>query len=220
MNKKTDKEKLENIRIPFMGIPSEAKQRFANECKAIEISKSADGRGLSTGADIDYHLVNGFLPDELKEDFEKYHKGEADVRIVREPASFKTMRGKGETALSWSKNPGTKKDGSPSINRGFLVDPIPMIMYVRESKRWWKNGPKNPRHESIEWNREIKSGFYFIDVARASYYIQLTANNKSDAIIDSQDMYRMLVDASDEGNFVEVPEPKGPVMKLRFAFEY
>ena len=80
MNNKTDKEKLENIRIPFTRIPLEAKQRFANESKAIEVSKSADGKGLSTGADIDYHLVNGFLPDELGEDFEKFHKGEADVK--------------------------------------------------------------------------------------------------------------------------------------------
>ena len=219
MNNKTDKEKLENIRIPFTRIPLEAKQRFANESKAIEVSKSADGKGLSTGADIDYHLVNGFLPDELGEDFEKFHKGEADVKIRGEPASFKTMRGKGDTALSWSKNPEKKKDGSPSIDRKFLENPIPMIMYVRESKKWYKNGPQNPVHESIDWKREIKSGFYFIDVVSASEYIELKSNNKSDAIIDSQDMYRMLVDAVDEGNFVEIPEPKGPVMKLLFAFE-
>ena len=211
---------VKKIHSTLTRLTMEARQRFANECKAIETSKSPDGKGLSTGADIDYHLVNGFLPDELGDDFEKYQRGEADVKISEVAASYKTLRSKGDTALSWSKNPDKKKDGSFSIDRKFLENPIPMIMYLRESGKWWVNGPAAPRHQSIEWNREIKSGFYIIDMRKAADYIELKSNNKSDSIIDSQDMYRMLTEAVNEEGFVEIPEPKGPVMKLRFAFEF
>ncbi len=57
-------------------------------------------------------------------------------------------------------------------------------------------------------------------MTKAASFIELKSNNKSDSIIDSQDMYRMLTDALNDGNFVEIPEPKGPVMKLRFTFEF
>jgi len=220
MSNNASKEDIKQIHSTLTRLTPEARQRFANECKAIEVSKSPDGKGLSTGADIDYHLVNGFLPDELGDDFEKYHEGEADVKISEVAASYKTLRSKGDTALSWSKNPDKKKDGSSSVDRKFLENPIPMIMYLRESGRWWVNGPTKSRHESIEWNRELKSGFYIIDMKKAASFIELKSNNKSDSIIDSQDMYRMLTDALNDGNFVEIPEPKGPVMKLRFTFEF
>ena len=211
--------KLKKIIGPLSRISREAYQRFANEAKSIEVSKSEDGKGLSTGADIDYHLVNGFFPDELGSEFERFQKGEADVKISGEPASFKTLRGKGDTALSWSKNPERRKDGTPSVDRKFLEDPLPMIMYVRETKRWWKGGPGSPAHDSIVWNKEVKSGFYIVNMVTASEFIDLKQNNKSNAIIDSQDMYRMLLEAVEEGNFVEIPEPDR-VGKLRYSFEY
>lgn len=218
-NHKSHEKKLIKIFAPLSRISFDAYQRFANEAKSIEVSKSADGKGLSTGADIDYHLVNGFLPDELGSDFDRYQKGEADVKISEEPASFKTLNGKGDTALSWSKNPENKKDGTPSINRKFLENPHPMIMYVRETKQWWKRGPKQQNHDLITWNREVKSGFYIINMVRAAEFIVLKQNNKSDAIIDSQDMYRMLLESVEAGNFVEVPEPN-KVGRLRFSFNY
>ena len=219
MYEDTHEEKLNRILGPLSRITIEAYQRFANEAKSIEVSKSEDGKGLSTGADIDYHLVNGFLPDELGGDFERYQRGEADVKISGEPASFKTLRGKGDTALSWSKNPESKRDGTPSIDRKFLENPLPMIMYVRESSQWWRGKPVTPAHDSMVWNRPVKSGFYLVNMVRASEYISLKQNNKSNAIIDSQDMYRMLVEAVEEGNFVEIPEPD-KVGVLRYSFEY
>ena len=83
-------------------ITIEAYQRFANEAKSIEVSKSEDGKGLSTGADIDYHLVNGFLPDELGGDFERYQRGEADVKISGEPAIYIAWDEKDQIVL-WRK---------------------------------------------------------------------------------------------------------------------
>lgn len=211
--------KIRNILEPLNRISKEAYQKFSNEAKSIEVSKSEDGKGLSTGADIDYHLVKGFLPSELGNDFQRFQKGEADVKISGRPASFKTLRRKGDTAMSWSKNPESKKDGTPSVNRNFLKNPLPMIMYVRESSKWWKGSPKNPNHKSIVWNQEISSGFYVINMVKAAKYIVLKQNNKSDAIINSQDMYRMLLETVEEGNYVKIPEPN-EVGQLRFTFDY
>ena len=211
--------KIRKILEPLNRISKEAYQRFSNEAKSIEVSKSEDGKGLSTGADIDYHLVKGFLPSELENDFQRFQKGEADVKISGIPASFKTLRRKGDTAMSWSKNPESKKDGTPSIDRNFLNNPLPMIMYVRESSKWWKGSPKNPNHNSIVWDREISSGFYIINMDKAARYIVLKQNNKSDAIIDSQDMFRMLLETVEEGNYVKIPEPN-KIGQLRFSFDY
>jgi len=216
---KTQEEILKKIRDRLLRVDFSSYQKFANNAKSIEISKSLDGKGLSTGADIDYYLVNDFLPDVLGDDFEKYQKEEADVKIMGEPASFKTLKVKGDTALSWSKNPIEKKDGRASIDRKFLEDPLPMIMYVRNSENWYKYGPKNPMHESIDWKKLIHSGFYLIDMLKASKYIILKENNKSNSIIDSQDMYRMLINASDEGNFISIPDAN-KIGKLRFSFIY
>ena len=92
MSEDTHEEKLNRILGPLSRIKIEAYQRFANEAKSIEVSKSEDGKGLSTGADIDYHLVNGFLPDELGDDFERYS------RTLRERAT--QLRAKTTNPLS------------------------------------------------------------------------------------------------------------------------
>ncbi len=210
---------LKKITSSFEKISLESWEIFANSCQCIQISKSADGRGLSTGADIDFFLTNQFLPEKMGSDFEKFHKGEADVKIAGIPASFKTLRTRGDLALSWSKNPTHKKDGSPSIDREFLENPLPMIVYVRESGRWWKNGPANPSSNSYIWNQKIRSGIYVADLSEASNYLTLKSNNKSDSIIDSKDMFRILVDAKRSGNFIEIPEPDGRFNKMSFVFE-
>tara|TARA_Y100000768_G_scaffold335065_1_gene276082 strand:- start:314 stop:979 length:666 start_codon:yes stop_codon:yes gene_type:complete len=218
MSKNKQYDHIRVIRDTLKTIPEESWQRFANESKSIEVSKSEDGRGLSTGADLDYHTVTAFLPDELGNKFQKYHKGEADFKISDNVASFKTLRSKGEIALSWSKNPVTKKDGSPSIDRKFLDDPIPMVLYIRETKRWWEKGPKNPDSDLI-WNKEVEAGFYLVNMHSASKYITLKANNKSDSIIGSKDIYKMLMFAKDEGNFIRIPEANR-VGRLRFDFDF
>ena len=210
---------LKKITSAFEKISLESWEAFANSCQCIQISKSADGRGLSTGADIDFFLTNQFLPEEMGGDFEKFHKGEADVKIAGIPASFKTLRTKGDLALSWSKNPTHKKDGTPSIDREFLTDPLPMIVYVRESGRWWKNAPANPSSNSYTWNQKICSGIYVANLSEASKYLILKSNNKSDSIIDSQGMFRILVDAKRGGNFIEIPDPDGRFRRMRFVFE-
>ena len=219
MGKEIKTSDLQKIVNAFEKITPKSWEIFSNSCQCIQISKSADGRGLSTGADIDFFLTNQFLPEQMGGGFDKFHKGEADVKIAGVPASFKTLKSKGDTALSWSKNPTHKKDGSLSVDRKFLSDPMPMIVYVRQSSRWWKKTPNNPSSKSYTWNQVIYSGIYVVDTFKSSNFLVLKSNNKSNSIIDSKDMFRMLVDAANDGFFVKIPEPDGRFKRMKYIFE-
>ncbi|SVE56501.1 uncharacterized protein METZ01_LOCUS509355, partial [marine metagenome] len=172
--------------------------------------------GLSTGEKIDTYLTEQFLPNSLGQDYEEYHEGEADCKICNEPISFKTLKAAGDLALCWSKNPETKKDGTPSIKRDFWE--VPMLIYVRESKQWWTRGPSHPIDKSLTWNQTVHAGFYLVNQIAASQWVEFKSNNKSDYIIDKQDVYKLLCTSLSDGLFVQLPKPTGKYKRMEFVF--
>ncbi len=204
---------LRKIRPQDMGDLSEA-------CNCIQNSSASSGRGLSTGEKIDFFLTKQFLPSNLGEDFEEFHEEESDFKILKQPISFKTLRGAGDLAMCWSRNDKTKE--KTKVCRHWQV---PLLIYVRETGQWWKQGPKHEwrtktpfeKSEKAWFRQTVGAGLYLIN-QKCGEEITFKQNNKSTCIVDKQEVYRIIIDAKDRGNFLEMPEPVGKFSEMKFAF--
>ena len=207
----------------FNSISSEEMEKFSEACNCIQRNSASSGRGLSTGEKIDFFLTKQFLPANLGREFEEFHEDESDFKILNQPISFKTLREGGDLAMCWSRNDGTESQKETKICRHWQV---PVLIYVRESGKWWSNGPMKDCHtkepfESSEkkyWCQKIRSGFYLINHTIGDK-INFKKNNKSTCIIDKQDVYRLIIDAKEKENFLEMPEPQGIFPTMKFVFE-
>lgn len=166
-------------------------QRFVNMCKAISYKCNGDGAGLSSGTLIDMLLCE-FLRDKLPATlFTEYHDGECDLKIGEVPLSMKKINGKSTIALDWSKNKNTTKTKIEYFNHDILIINL-------KTEQWWKNTPRgigggdSNIKIKISYNDCIPSGIYLIDKLFCKYYITLSCNNKTNSLIESVCLYKML----------------------------
>ncbi len=150
--------------------------------------KKLNGSGLSSGMLIENVLLE-FLTSKYRY-IKKYNVNEADLTIFDHSFSFKKITGKSCIALNWSKN---LKENNKKY---FICD---IIIFVVNTSKWWKN-----KIEDIDYTKTIKSGFYFVSKYFCSKNIKLSSNNKSNSIIDSKNLYKILLNSIDNNMFVEI----------------
>jgi hypothetical protein len=173
-------------------------QKLTNMCKAITNKCKGDGAGLTSGSIIDMLLCD-YLKSKLGEKYTDYHNGECDLMISDIPLSLKKINGKSTIALNWSKNENNNEE------EHFTCDII--IINLRQEK-WWKNCPniKNIKPKMI-YNDEIPSGIFIIDKQFCKYFIKLSSNNKTNTLIDAQNLYIMLKRSISMNLFISLPLP-------------
>ena len=203
-------------------ISSEEMENLSEACHCIQKTSASSGRGLSTGEKIDQFLTQQFFPENLGSDFKEHHVDESDFMILNYPISFKTLRTAGDLAMCWSRN--DSEDSATEIKQCEHWK-IPVIIYVRESENWWITGPKKSwftkeaihKSEKGWWCQNIDAGFYLVDheLGKTMGYKQ---NNKSNHIIDKQDVYRLIIKAKESGFFVRMPNAVGKFPKMKFVF--
>jgi hypothetical protein len=172
-------------------------QGFSNKCHAISSYCKGDGCGLTSGSFIDA-LIKEYFKSTLSQ-YTEYNNGESDMKLCNTPISFKKINGKSTIALDWSKN--------PTVSRKEYFTTHIMILNLQTSK-WWKNRPKNDY--THVWNKHVKSGIYLIDKEYCKNYVTLHSNNKTNTLIDSQQLYLMLENAL----YIEIPSPNH--LQLKF----
>lgn len=178
-------------------------QELSNHLCAINAKCKGDGAGLSSSGLIDMYLSEYF--QKKITDYEEFHKGESDMKIHGVEISLKTIGGgKSSAALDWSKNSAT------SIEKTHFNSHV--MILNRTTKQWWKSKPTkitntNSCATSISYNDTIKSGIYLVDKQFCKKYIQLSSNNKTNTLIDSQNLYLMIKKSVNQNLFIEIPEP-------------
>ena len=71
-------------------------------------------------------------------------------------------------------------------------------------QQWWKKNPKNS-DGNIKWNHLIPAGIYVIDRNWCLGSIQLESNNKTDSLITSKYLYKMLIQSLNNQQFIPLP---------------
>lgn len=163
------------------------------KCNSITTYCKGDGAGLLGGCLIDI-LVSKFFEIKLSE-YTENKQGESDMKICNIPFSFKKINGKSNIALDWSKN---KNIGSKEHFKYHIL-----IINLKTSK-WWKNGPKVK--DNITYNDTIKAGIYIIDKNYCKSNITLLSNNKTNTLIDSISLYKMIKDSISKNLYIEIPK--------------
>ena len=135
----------------------------------------------------------------VKDHFEELHSGESDIKIDNTELSLKKINGKSTIALVWSKN---ETDNKKKYFNSHV------IIINLKTEKWWKTKPnKIISNKIITYNDEIKSGIYFIDKKYCKRYINLSSNNKTNSLIDSQYLYFMLKRSIMLRLYIELPTP-------------
>jgi len=160
-------------------------QDLSNKLKCINDYYKGDGCGLTGGSAIDAYICSVLKTNVLE--YEEFHKDESDIKICDIPLSLKRITGKSSIALSWSKNKIENKKEKFSSH---------IIIINLKTEQWWKNGMNNDI---------IKSGIYIIDKKYCKKYITLTSNNKTNDLIDSHKLYKMLKRSIQQNHFIELP---------------
>jgi hypothetical protein len=186
-------------------LSSDNLQELSNKCESINNSCKGDGSGLLGGCLIDM-LVSKFFESKLDKYIE-YHNGESDMKILDIPLSQKKINGKSTIALDWSKN--SKTFVKTHFNQHIMIINL-------KTEKWWKTKPIKLNDESkIQYNDIIKSGIYLIDKKYCKKYINLSSNNKTNTLIDSIQLYKMLKRSIATNLFIEIPAPSSKT-KLKF----
>lgn len=157
-------------------------QKITNYCHSIKNYCIGNGAGLTGGTISDLFLCEFFK--NILDEYQEYKKGEADIKICNIPLSVKKINGKSTIALSWSKN--------KFINDTNFIHHILIINLKTE--KWWKN------------MLIIKSGIYLVDKDFCKANIELYSNNKTDKLINSKNLYKMLEHSIEKKLFIELPE--------------
>ena len=225
MTKQGDIICLEKIISTLKSVSKESWTDFAEACQCIQIESASSGRGLSTGEKIDFFLTRQFLPEHLGSKFQDFHEFEADFKIASYPVSFKSLKTSGELALCWSRNDGTGNNKDTKVCNHWQV---PVMIYIRETERWWKSGPKSKwddkskpfdKSEKDKWCEKIEAGFYLINHLDGRS-IPLKTNNKSSCILHKQEVYKLLRGSKANGLFIGLPQATGLYNKMKFVFFY
>ncbi len=184
-------------------LQEERRQELSNKCCAIKNCCTGDGAGLSGGTLIDM-LVGDY--------FQKYvpgytpsRQGESDMKIGEIPLSQKKINGKSTIALDWSKNP-------THVDRECREHFSCHILIINlKTDQWWKKNPKSQIEKmsalNITYNDAIPSGIYLVDKQFCKRFVDLSSNNKTNTLIDSQPLYVMLKRSIAIGLFISFPDP-------------
>ena len=83
-----------------------------------------------------------------------------------------------------------------------------MIINLK-TEQWWKSKPLKIQVENqkIVYNDSIKAGIYLIDKQFCKRFVQLSQNNKTNTLIESQQLYIMIKRSIHQDLYIEIPEP-------------
>ena len=191
-------------------LTQEGLQELSNKCQSISQICKGDGAGLLGGALIDMYICR-FFQTRLRE-YQEYHCGESDMKLCGIPLSQKKISGKSTVALDWSKNPTDAK--KESFRSHILIINL-------KTEQWWKSRPRPAKpaiqgsaggHSSdseslVEYNQIMPSGIFLVDKYFCKQHIALSSNNKTNTLIDSKSLYRMLHHSVCQNLYVEIPPP-------------
>lgn len=167
-------------------------QFIVNSFSTIKNTFTGDGCGLSGGIICERIIIELFVMKIPSFTLNSYM--ESDFIINSIPYSFKKISGKSTIALDWSKNKNT------SIRNYFVYD---IIIINMKSQRWWKTAPKN--HTSSGWNSIIPMGIYFVSSVWCKCNISISSNNKTNTLITSTNLYKMLIYSLRNNVYIELP---------------
>lgn len=173
-------------------------QELLSKLHAIRAEFTGDGAGLSGGTLSDKFIV-AFLPTKIP-GFEEYHVGESDCKVLDYPLSLKKINGKSSIALNWSKNGDDAKQ-----RERFETD---MMIVNLKTEQWWKSAPKGTLPDEIVSNffsTPIKAGIYFVSHNYCKANVCLASNNKTNSLIETIPLYKMLKQSIAENMVIEFP---------------
>lgn len=134
----------------------------------------------------------------LLRDFSVCHAKQADCTLLGHRFSFKKITGKSCIALNWSKNKGDHQDHQT------FEHPI-LLMNLKEGK-WWRN--------KAHFDKFIPMGFFLLDHAYCNQNVRLKVNNKTNSLIDQEELYKMMIHAMEQQRVLPLPAPS----TNRFSF--
>ena len=178
---------------------NELVHKITSECHAITRHCKGDGAGLSGGTLIDMYMTGKTGMVTRIPECAANHKGESDLNIASHPFSLKKITGKSEIALGWSKN------AAPTPSHDLFQCDL-MIINLTEHEQWWKrewilndksiqaNELGTSLHlDHVSSVRSIPEGIYFIPRSACLGRVLLRENNKSTSLIDSYQLYVLLL---------------------------
>lgn len=191
--------KLKVVASKLTTIDQAILQELVNRTFAIQSACEGNGAGLTAGSLVDM-LVTKTLEGCL-DDCQINHHGQNDLKINDTQLSLKKIKGKSIIALNWSKNPSNTRERWTSDT----------LILNLQAGCWWKKG---------FMSQNVKIGFYLVDKNFCNHVIRLTTNNKSNSVISSKFLYKMLNRAHKLGTFVELPNPsKNLIFDITKAFK-
>jgi hypothetical protein len=174
------------------------RQDLSDKIHAIQCSCKGDGAGLTCGSLVDM-LISETFQQVMGPHYTEHHVGESDMILCDVPLSLKTIKAKSTIALDWSKNP-------TESTREHFAEHI-MILNT-QSGVWWKKSPKQKSQEDLTYSDMVPAGFYLVDKEFCKQNIKLSSNNKTNTLIQSQDLYWMLQYSRSQGLSVTLPIPQ------------
>lgn len=171
------------------------RQKISNMCYSVNNVCYGDGCGL-LGGGLTEMVINAVFTEKVPS-YKKFNKGEKDMIISNVPLSLKKISGRSNIALNWSKN--KKIDDTANFTCHI------MIINLKEGQ-WWKTGPNKPKY-SIKHNNIIPSGIFLVDLKYCKKFVKLTKNNKTNKLIDSEELYCMLQHTINQNLYFEIPSP-------------
>jgi len=171
-------------------------QEISDKMWTLHQHLKSDGRGLSGGTIMEQTVFE--ILEKHVRDFRVCCHGQSDCIIMNTHLSFKKITGKSSLALNWSKN---KSECQHRFDCPIL------LMNLKEGK-WWRN--------KKQVDRFLPSGFYLIDDQLCNDHVQLKSNNKTNSLIDPNDLYFLMTHCLDEGLFLELP----PALTDRFTYTF
>jgi len=172
-------------------------QEISDKMWTIHHHLQSDGRGLSGGTLMEQVLFE--ILAKTLDDFSIHHVKQSDCTILGHPLSFKKITGKSSLALNWSKNESNEQ--SPEFDHPIL------LLNMKEGK-WWRY--------KTNFDRHIPIGFFLLDPAYCNAHVRLKTNNKTNSLMDTEDLYNAIVDAMEKQNVLELPPPS--THRLTFSF--
>jgi hypothetical protein len=173
---------------------TEKLQELSNCLESISQNIKGDGCGLLRGAFSD--MVVGEFFKKNVENYSANHSGESDLTICDVDLSQKTINGKSALGLDWSKN-------AKESNREYFQTDL-MIINMKNGQ-WWKNGPKQ-RDSSLDYSENVERGVYLVDHKFCKNKIKLSSNNKTNALVEPKECYKMILSAKRTKHFIPLPE--------------
>lgn len=197
----------------YTQLTPEILEEIISKLHAIRNEFTGDGAGLSGGTLTDKFII-AFLSQKIR-DFVEHHVLESDCKVLDYPLSLKKINGKSSIALDWSKNGENSKP-----RERFDTD---MMIINLKTEQWWKSSPKTATKEESEskfFSSTIKAGIYFVSHTYCKSNVCLKSNNKTDSLIDKEDLYKMLKQSISNNMVIEFPNDY-PVSRFNIlnAFE-